>query len=200
VTYPEASEYDPTEERRHGLWGLAVLVMVAIIVVAFVLLLSGGGASHNGTAGQDDSTLSGALPSGSHGGSRPAGRSSTPAAIRTSLPARACHGSGPCPVNGDVAGVAAGINALRIAHGLAAVPARASVNAQDCAAAHGNGPSCIPHYMYAKVGGTTAASAVQALEHVNAAWLLDPSITRFEIGFARELDGGYDCAVLKYTS
>ena len=199
MSHLAAPEYDQSTERRHGLWGLAVLVMIAVIVVAFIILFTGGKNGSSGSAGQDDSTLSGALPSGHHSSSHAPQQTSSAGVSQTSVATPPCQSSTACPFNGDVSGVAAGINELRIKQGVSPVPASTSANAQQCAAAHGSGSHCVPHFMYAGLNTNDAAAAVKALENVNASWLLDPTIKRIEIGWAREPGGRYDCAVLKYT-
>lgn len=203
MSHLSVNEYDEEQtRRRHGLWGLAVLVMLAVIVVSFMILFTGGHTGGSNNLGQDDSTLSGALPT--PGTSSTADRSSTAPATSASSSASSssaaptCVGSGSCPLSGQVAGIAAGINDLRINQGLRPVPASASAAALQCALAQGNGPTCAPHYMFAGVGAPTAAAAVAALQNVNESWLLDPTITHLQIGWTRGSDGRYYCAVLKF--
>jgi len=191
------TDLDGAEARRHGLWGLGVLVMIAIVVVSFMILFTGGNDGSGPANSQDLTTLSGALGT-SH---PPARHPSSPHSATThpsSTTPSGCAGSTSCAQGADVTAVAAGINALRTGAGLKAVPAAASPNAQQCAIAHGSGPTCVPHYMWSQTNSPTAAAAVAALQRVNRAWLLDPSTTRFEIGYVRGADGGYDCAVLKF--
>lgn len=191
---PAAPEYDEADQRRrHGLWGLGVLAMIAVVVIAFILLFTGGKhGADNGSGGQDDSTLSGALPGQSGTSHAGGGRSATstshvrPSTSASSLPA-------------GLSGIAAGINELRIRNGLSPVPASGSADAQGCAVSRGEGSSCVPHYMYAHVGSSDASAAVAALQNVNSSWLLDPTIERIEIGLVPDPGGGYDCAVLKFT-
>ncbi|MGN6605938.1 MAG: hypothetical protein ACTHMS_02855 [Jatrophihabitans sp.] len=183
---------DPARlSRRHGLWGLAVLVMAAIIVVTFVVLFTG---SHEGGSqdytGTDDSTIAGAQP----GVSSPA--VSTPSSAPSSAPSR----PKPPPVVGGpaVAGLARQINQLRTSAGLQPVTAQSSQDATACAAAGGNGPTCVPHYMYAQVPDQDPVTAFKSLESVNKSWLLDANTLRMEIGFAKLPSGNYNCAVLKF--
>ena len=194
---PLGPDYDEAQERRHGLWGLGVLVMIALVVVSFIIIFTGGGSSRNNNNGtsaygsnafSDSSHSSGSAHSSAHP-SQPGSSSSSSAA-----PA----GCTDATCTAAVAGLADAINALRTQHGLAAVSASQSANAQACAAAHGGGSSCVPHYIYAQVSSTDGASVAKALEGVNASWLLAKDATRIEVGFAPAAGGRYDCAVLRF--
>jgi hypothetical protein len=182
---------DTTEDdaRRHGLWGLGVLAMIAVVVVSFMILFTGGKeGDEDATSIQDDSTLSGALPS--------SGRQGSP---NSTHPARRSTTSTPRTTGGaNLQALAAGINELRIKQGLSAVTAGPSENAQECAAARGEGPTCVPHFMWTQVDSPDAESAVKSLQNVNQSWLLDPTTTRFEIGWSRDPGGRYNCVVLKF--
>lgn len=187
-------EIDPDQReddaRRHGLWGLGVLAMIAVVVVSFMILFTGGkeGDQDSSTI-QDDSTLSGALPSsGSHRTAH--SRSTAPSSATSSRPR----------VSGapNLRALAAGINELRIRQGVSAVSAGPSDNAQDCAMTRGDGPTCVPHFMWTQVDSLDPEAAVRALQNVNESWLLDPTTTRFEIGWSRDPGGRYNCVVLKY--
>lgn len=168
------------------MWGLAVLGMVALIVVAFLILFTGGKSGGNNDGG---STSYGSSAFGN-------GRSSHP--HKPSASRSASQSTSAAAATGDAASLAAAINALRARHGLSAVTASVSSNAQACAAAHGGGATCVPHYIYAVVANTDGPKVAQALADVNETWLLAKDATRIEIGFAVDAKGGYDCAVLRF--
>jgi len=191
---PLGPDYDESQERRHGLWGLGVLVMIALVVVAFIIIFTGGGSgksNNNATSSYGSGAFSDS-PSKAHS-STPAGHSSS-SASSSSVPRAGCVGS----CTAEVAALADAINALRTQHGLAAVAASESANAQACAAARGGGSACVPHYMYARVSSTDGAAAAKALEGVNESWLLAKDATRIEVGFSPIAGGGYNCAVLRF--
>ena len=179
-------EPEDDDSRRRAVWGLSVLVMVAVIVVTFMVLFTGGheGGSNDLVSG-DDSALSGALgaPSSSVSAStRPTHRRSS----------RATRGSG------AVAQLAAGINQLRAQQHLRPVTAASSAAAVRCAADRGNGPTCVPHYMFAQLDTRDPGATLVALEQVNRSWLLDSATKRMEVGWAKLAGGGYTVAVLKF--
>lgn len=201
-------QYEDGESRRHGLWGLGVLVMIAIIVVAFMILFTGTNTGKskddNGTTVYGSSAF-GASPSGTS----PSGRSSSHSPSKqpgrhhvksqSTAVAPCTDASKACPVSGDVTQVADAINALREQHGLNPVAASGSEGAQECAAAHGAGSTCFPHYIYAELNSTDGAAAVKALQSVNESWLLAPDATKIEVGWAEEPQGGrFDCVVLRF--
>jgi hypothetical protein len=198
VSHGVVTDFDDDGRRRHGLWGLAVLVMIAVIVVSFMILFTGGHTNGSSGPGQDDSTLSGALPSGSARSSNAAGPAPRSSSVSTgSSSAPPCAAGAACPLSGQIASIAAGINNLRINQGLRPVPASGSSAAQQCAVTQGSGPTCVPHFMYAGVADANPDDAVKALQNVNESWLLDPTVTRLEIGWVRGA-GRYNCAVLKF--
>ena len=106
-------------------------------------------------------------------------------------------------VDGDDGGAAAALNALRTSHGRAVVPGAATGQAQQYALNQGNGPACAPHYAWQPVptrDGTTVINMI-ASHSDGPAWLLDPDMTAFSVGWADVPGAGgpsqYWCAILK---
>ncbi len=196
--------------RRRALWGLVVLVAIGVLVGSLMVFL---GRSHTGRGGDG---LAGGAPTAS---SQPAvsavtSQTSPPAASPTSLQAASsrppsqtgtasrCPSAAPCVLPGDGGAVAA-LNAFRTSHGLPAVPGTATSQAQQCALNQGDGPSCAPHYAWQPVSTREGAQVISmiASRSDGMAWLLDPSMTSFSVGWAFAPGAGgsgqYECAILK---
>jgi hypothetical protein len=211
------SEYlSPSEaatRRRHGLWGLGILLLAAIVVVGAIILFTGGhtGRSRdNGTTVYGRSVINGAPPS-TRPSSKPSSatpathsrsRSSSPEGSSGGASAAAdspCTGSKPCAVKVDPMELTDAINAMRRKHNLDPVTGSTSANADACAVGRGSGPGCVPHYLYTHVTTPTGSALTDRVKSVNESWLLDASTTRIEIGLARDPgNAGYECAVLKF--
>ncbi len=74
--------------------------------------------------------------------------------------------------------------------------------AQQCALNQGNGPACAPHHAWQPMPtrhGTTVITMI-ANRSDGAAWLLDPDMTSFSLGWAylpgAGVPGQFWCAIL----
>ena len=209
-TSPSAEE--ETASRRRALWGLVVLVALGVIVGLMMVVVgrSRSGRSGEGLVGVAPTTLASPPALGTVASqARPPTTSSnsTGSASMTGHPtltstAGRCPSTAPCVVAGDGGAVAA-LNAFRTSHGRAVVPGAATGPAQQCALSQGNGPSCAPHFAWQPVptrDGTKVISMI-ASRNDGVAWLLDPDMTAFRVGWAyvpgADGSGQYWCAILK---
>ncbi len=213
---PGPSDED-AESRRRAMWALLVLVLVAVFIGAimvFVLGTSGGGGNHNvGDAGDTPGTTPAPSTSSTatHAVATPAHRSSsgppsTPAGPKPTSTANPCPSAQPCAVTNDDGQAVQALNAFRVSHGRPAVPGSVSAKAAQCALSQGNGPSCQPHYSWqpgaATPDGTKIIAAI-AGRGDGSQWLLDPTMTSFNVGWSYTPGAGgsaghYDFAVLKF--
>lgn len=220
-TEPEPPEEGEDGSRRHALVGLAALAGLAALIVLIALVasaLSGGGHHAKGGGG-----LTAALDSGAPAGggtastttptattsqvtsqSVPPSTSALPTSPATGNP---CPSVTPCAVAGDAGAAVAAVNQFRASHGAAPVPGAVSPQAQQCALQQGEGPSCAPHYAWQAVPAQDGQKVISMLtgRGGGAAWLLDPKIRSFSIGwaYAPGAAGGpglYECAILKITA
>jgi hypothetical protein len=198
--------------RRRAWWGLLTLAAVAVLVVGLIWVLPG-----RTRAGRGSERLAGDAASTST--SQPAIGTATAqagASTRVSPPTRSASTSGPlkqastanqcastagCVVADDDGGVVAALNAYRTSHGRAAVPGATTGQAQQCALSQGNGSACAPHYAWQPLptrDGTRVISMI-ASRSDGIAWLLDPQMTSFSVGWAYQPGGAgqYECAILK---
>jgi hypothetical protein len=210
------SEEEQTASRRRALWGLTLLVAIAVLVIALMLLVFGRSPSGRGSQGVPAAVATTAAnhPGPTTGGTLTHSSTETspvpsPSPSATTRPAQTstaspCPSTAPCVVGGDDGGVIAALNALRTSHGLAAVPGAPTGPAQECALSQGDGPTCVPHYAWQPVpvhDGATVISAIAGRAE-GAAWLLDPNMTSFSVGWAYAPGGAgapgqYECAILK---
>jgi hypothetical protein len=96
-------------------------------------------------------------------------------------------------VPGDAGQLVAAVNQFRTSHGAAALQGAVSAQAQQCALAQGDGPSCAPSFAWEPV---PTQDGVKAVSLVASDWLLDPAMKSFTVGWAYA-GGGYECAILK---
>ena len=198
---------------RRAMWGLLILAAVAALVGLMMVFL---GRSHPGRGGTG---LAGGAPTTSV--SQPAVSTTTPASTATRSPtptrsastteraqqtstASPCPSPAACAVPGDDAGVRAALNGFRTSHGSAAVSGATTGGAQQCALSQGDGPACAPHYAWQPVPTRDGAKVILmiASRSDGPAWLLDPAMTSFSVGWAylpaaAGGPGQYECAILK---
>lgn len=201
--------------RRRALWGLSALVLAAVVIVAGMILFSGkpGGGGRHGLADRLPTETSSAPPgsSASHAHvsvSRTATPTPTPTPTRTptrpkpTSTANPCPSAAPCAVPGDAGGAVAAVNAFRVGHGSKAVPGTVSTNAQQCALTQGDGPTCVPHYSWQPIAVQDGPRVVGMIAARDSAWLLDPAMTSFSVGWGYQpgaggAQGQYEFVVLK---
>lgn len=184
--------------RRRAIWGLVVLGCVALIIGSLMLLLGGGSDKKKDDSGlviPPLTTTSRPTPTAS---TTPTGTPTTTAqttptaAPRTGNP---CAGQPTCAVAGD-GGVVAAVNAYRAANAKAAVAGSATAPAQTCALHKGAAAFCAAHWIYTTVTSQNGTDCVKGFAGFNPAWLVDPQMTSFSVGWAY-VDGAYQCAVTK---
>ncbi|HEY7046228.1 MAG TPA: hypothetical protein VH373_03335 [Jatrophihabitantaceae bacterium] len=204
ATPPDDDEDDTS--RTRAVWGLAALGILAVLVVVILFATggSGGGGSHNQAV---DTLPSGppvptstqaalSTPPSSFSPSAIASSSASTSAPTSAIPtstANPCPTAKQCAVPGDAGQLVAAVNRFRTSHGAAAVSGAVSAQAQQCALAQGEGPSCAPSFAWEPV---PTQDGVKAVSLVAANWLLDPAMKSFSVGWAYA-GGGYECAILK---
>jgi hypothetical protein len=203
------SKEEEAASRRRALWGLAILAAAALLVVGLIVLLGGSSGGRSGSAGLGGgaATKSGSQPAAGTSTTQPG--ASTVTSSASSAPATAtttagCPSAAPCVVGGDDGGVVAALNAFRVSHGAPAVAGATSAQAQQCALSQGDGPACAPHYAWQPVASRNGAKVISTIASRSdgAAWLLDPQMTSFSVGWAYQPGGAanpgqYECAIVK---
>ena len=191
---------DEDSSRGRAVWGLAALAIIAGLIVVVMLATSGGSGGHHRGSGPTalaplpTEPLSPTTAPTTPVTSTSAAASSTPAtsAVPTST-ANPCGAAKTCAVPGDAGQLVAAVNLFRTTHGRAAVTGTVTPQAQQCAAAKGNGPSCAPSYAWEPVPTQDGPKAVAL---VSPQWLLDPTMKSFQVGWAYA-NGQWECAILK---
>ena len=208
----EPSSEREAASRRRAWWGLLALAALAVLVVGLIWVLPGRTRAGRGSerlAG-DASTTSASQPAvgtataqagASTRVSPPTRSASTSGPLKQASTANQCAATAGCVVAGDDGGVVAALNAYRTSHGAAAVPGATTDQAQQCALSQGNGSACAPHYAWQPVptrDGTRVIGMI-ASRSDGRAWLLDPQMTSFSVGWAYQPGGAgqYECAILK---
>jgi len=198
--------------RRPAWWVLLTLAAVAVLVVGLLSMLPSRTRAGRGSerlAG-DAATTSTSQPAvgtataqtgASTAASAPTRSASTSGPLTQASTANQCASTAGCVVAGDDGGVVAALNAYRTSHGRAAAPGATTGQAQQCALSQGNGSTCAPHYAWQPVptrDGTRVINMI-ASRSDGRAWLLDPQMTSFSVGWAYQPGGAgqYECAILK---
>ena len=199
--------------RRRAWWALLTLAALAVLIVGLIWVLPGrtragrgserlAGDARTTSASQPAVGTAAAQPGASTAASPPTRSASTSGPLKPASTANQCASTAGCVVAGDDGGVVAALNAYRTSHGLAAVAGATTGQAQRCALSQGNdGSTCVPHYAWQPVptpDGTRVISMI-ASRSDGRAWLLDPQMTSFSVGWARQPGGAgqYECAILK---
>jgi hypothetical protein len=204
------SKEEEAASRRRALWGLSILAAVAVLVVALMLVLPGKFGNGRGGAGlaatsstSQPAPQTTALAPTATGASTPTSSTASGRPTQTST-ANPCPSTAACVVAGDDGGVVAALNAFRAGHGRSAVPGAVTAQAGQCALSQGDGPSCAPHYAWQPVSARDGAKVITmiASRSEGMAWLLDPAMTSFSVGWAYQPSGAggpgqYECAILK---
>jgi hypothetical protein len=211
---PEPLKPSSVEEaapRRRAWWGLPILAALALVVGLMWVFLGGSraGRGGEGLAGGAASTSASQPAVGtatapartSTGASPPTRSASTTGPPSQASTANQCASTAGCVVAGNDGGVVAALNGYRTSHGRAAVPGATTGQAQQCALSQGTGSTCVPHYAWQPVpalDGTRVISMIAGRSD-GVAWLLDPEMTSFSVGWAYQPGGAgqYECAILK---
>jgi hypothetical protein len=182
----------PLLSRGRALWLLVALFGASALVAIFMGVVGGSSApKHLATP----PSYNGPLVT-SHSPSIANDITTTISVPPPSLP-RHTGGINPFGSSAGSEDVVAAVNALRAEHHLAAVTGGVSVGATVCAQEQGRGSACEPHFIYASVPSKVGTLGVQRIQTFNSTWLLDPTTTRIEFGWAQ---GGaqYYLAILKW--
>jgi hypothetical protein len=190
---------DEDSSRGRAVWGLVALAIIAGLIIVVMLATSGGSGHHSsnptGLSGLSTEPLSSTSPPSTPSSTpTPTPSSSTPStsAVPTST-ANPCGAAKACMVPGDAGQLVAAVNQFRAGHGQAAVAGTVTPQAQQCAAAQGEGPACAPSYAWEPVPTQDGPKAVGL---VSPTWLLDPAMKSFQVGWAYA-NGQWECAILK---
>jgi hypothetical protein len=201
---------DPRAESRQRkraaaeLFGIAVLAGLVVLVGLKFIPSHSSGASASGPRPLDSLTNS-ATPS-----ARPHSSASAPAqspqASSTSSPTRrhrrhpvaSCPTSAACTLPTDGGRLVDAINRYRSRHGVGSVPGQVSKAAQECAIGNGDTSNCPPSYYWEPVPRWSGRQVLVKIEgNGGADYLLDPSVKKFQVGWAYDPSSGeYFCAVV----
>jgi hypothetical protein len=206
---PSDDDHGEDHSRRRAVRGLLALAVIAGLVVALVILIvgmSGGGHRQRLLAGSDDvpdPTLSTPSTTAQYttASTRASSTSPSPTPTRTGNP---CPSREPCAVDGDIGGAVAAVNRFRVTHGAPTVPGAVTPEAQHCALSNGDGSTCQPHFSWEPVPSQDGARVISLItgRSDGQAWLLDPGMTSFSVGWAYvpgpgDGQGQWECAILK---
>lgn len=223
-TEPEPPDEGEDGSRRHALIGLGTLGGIAGLVVLIAVVVSSVSSNgHGSPKGGSPLTLfekrtspaeqttptptpTPAPPTSTH----PATHSPSPTTSAHPTPATTgnpCPSIRPCAVTGDAGAAVAAVNQFRAHHGASPVPGTISPQAQQCALQQGEGAACEPHYAWQAVSTQDGRQVINKIAGLGGglAWLLDPRMRSFSIGWAYvpNAAGGpglYECAILKITA
>lgn len=195
------------EPKTRAVWGLVALGIIAVIVVVVLFAIGGGsGGRHpqQGLSQLPSAPLTVPPTSSNEPTATPkpsptahARASAATATIPTST-ANPCPGATQCAVPGDAGHLVAAVNQFRVSHGAPPVAGTVSAQAQQCALAQGDGAACNSGFAWEPVPTQSGPKAVELVagHGDGTAWLLDPSMTSFSVGWGYA-GGQYECAILK---
>lgn len=190
--------------RKRAAIALAVLAVAAIVLVAIMVAVLGSSEKPTaGAAGQPngpDVVVTGGATSipaptrAQQPSKRPVPRRQTKPVARRPV---GCPTSAPCAVGIDAGNVVRAINRYRVAHGRPAVTGRVTKTAQTCALHLGEMSSCHGGYYWEPVGRSGQQVVRKIAAGGGVSWLLDPKMTRVQLGWAYlPASKSFYCAVI----